>query len=160
VPSQRVPARRRRSRASSSVRRVTACPAACSSLASKALVQTPAAQQVLLDDKPGPVFLLAWGGESTTARALESIQLQYQHTPEWPAGYKKVSQKAIIQASGQQDDTRTSYIVPRWPDIRINYPSGTGGPGGSLGYAAELTATTATAPYCSPAWIEANITMR
>lgn len=117
-------------------------------------------KQVLLDDKPGPVFLLAWGGESTIARALESIQLQYQHTPEWPAIYKKVSRKAIIQASGQQDDTQASYIVPNWPDIRINYPASTGGPGGSVGYAAELSATTATAPYYSPAWIGANITSK
>ena len=40
---------------------------------------------LLLDEEPGPVYLLAWGGQSTIAHALKSIQDQYQGTPEWPA---------------------------------------------------------------------------
>jgi hypothetical protein len=30
--------------------------------------------EVLLDDKPGPVYLQAWGGTNTIARALYKIQ--------------------------------------------------------------------------------------
>src|SRR5213592_2105331 len=48
---------------------------------------------LLLDDEPGPVYLLAWGGQSTIARALKSIQLQYSATPQWSAVYQKVSRK-------------------------------------------------------------------
>jgi hypothetical protein len=33
--------------------------------------------QVLLDDKPGPVYLQAWGGTNTIAKALAKIQKQH-----------------------------------------------------------------------------------
>jgi len=51
---------------------------------------------LLLDDEPGPVYLLAWGGHSTIARALKSVQEQYSATPGWSAIYQKVSRKAIL----------------------------------------------------------------
>ena len=81
---------------------------------------------LLLDDEPGPVYLLAWGGQSTIARALKSIQLQYSGKQEWPAVYQKVSRKAILSPSGDQDDTYATYIHPNWPDIRM-LPAGVGG---------------------------------
>jgi len=31
-------------------------------------------KSLMLDDKPGPLFITAWGGQSTIARALKSIQ--------------------------------------------------------------------------------------
>ena len=37
-------------------------------------------RDVLLDDDPSPVYLLAWGGASTIARALKSIQDRYPAT--------------------------------------------------------------------------------
>ena len=46
--------------------------------------------EVLLDDKPGPVYLQAWGGTNTIARALWNIQ--HKH----PDQIKKVTDKAII----------------------------------------------------------------
>ena len=72
---------------------------------------------LLLDDDPGPIYLLAWGGASTIARALKSIQEHYR-APEWPAIRAKVSRKAILSLSGDQDDTYAKYIRPNWPDIR------------------------------------------
>ena len=33
-------------------------------------------KSLILDDKPGPLFITAWGGQSTIARALRSIQEQ------------------------------------------------------------------------------------
>ena len=74
-------------------------------------------KQVLLDDEGGPVYLLAWGGQSTIARALKSIKLQYEGTPEWPAVYAKVSRKAIVQSFGDQDNTNAQYIQPNWPEV-------------------------------------------
>ena len=63
------------------------------------------------------MYLLAWGGQSTIARALKSIKQQYEGTPEWPAIYAKVSRKAIIQSFGDQDNTNAQYIRPNWPEI-------------------------------------------
>ena len=72
---------------------------------------------------PAPVYLLAWGGASTIARALKSIQDRYAGTPDWPAIRAKVSRKAILSLSGDQDDTYATYIRPNWPDIR-SLPTG------------------------------------
>src|SRR5262245_53750683 len=60
---------------------------------------------LLLDNNPGPIYLLAWGGQSTIARALKSIQENYKDTPKWSAIYQKVARKAILSKSGDQDDT-------------------------------------------------------
>jgi Protein of unknown function (DUF1593) len=109
---------------------------------------------LLLDEEPGPIYLLAWGGQSTIARALKSIQDQYSATSEWPAIYQKVSRKAILSPSGDQDDTYASYIKPNWPDIKT-LPAGAGGV--ALGYGAQATASAENAVYYSAAWTRENI---
>jgi hypothetical protein len=114
-------------------------------------------KQVLLDDKPGPVYLLAWGGMASIARALRSIQLQYEGTPEWPAIYDKVSRKALLQTSGDQDNLLANYIRPNWPLIRTGGGGGNGGGGGGLGYGAQSSASAANRPYYSAEWMKANI---
>src|SRR5262245_33224309 len=67
-------------------------------------------KSLLLDDDESPVYLHAWGGQSTIARALESIEEQYKSTPQWEAIRAKVSGKAVIHPSGDQDDTYAKYI--------------------------------------------------
>src|SRR5687767_10062649 len=62
-------------------------------------------KSLILDDKPGPLFITAWGGQSTIARALKSIQEQYEYTTQWEAIKKKVSRKVILLPSGDQDGT-------------------------------------------------------
>ncbi|GMA32465.1 nucleoside hydrolase-like domain-containing protein [Litorihabitans aurantiacus] len=74
-------------------------------------------KEILLDDEPGQVFLQAWGGPNTIARALKSIEDEYRGTPQWDAIYAKVSAKAVITSFGQQDTTFVDYIKPHWPDI-------------------------------------------
>jgi len=69
--------------------------------------------QVLLDDQPGPVYLQAWGGTNTIARALWKIQ--HEHTDQM----KKVSQKAIIYIILDQDKTFRDYIQPNWPKVQV-----------------------------------------
>jgi hypothetical protein len=59
-------------------------------------------KDVLLGDRGGPVYLQAWGGQSTIDRALKSIKLQYEKSPRWSEIQEKVSKKAIIQAFGDQ----------------------------------------------------------
>jgi hypothetical protein len=81
---------------------------------------TPGSQliaEVLLDDEPGPVFLQAWGGVNTIARALLDIEERYKGTRKWDAIYRKVSRKAIITRFGAQDDTYATYVAPNWPQI-------------------------------------------
>lgn len=114
-------------------------------------------KSLLLDDEPGPVYLLAWGGQSTIARALKSIQEQYGETPRWPAVHEKVSRKAILSPSGDQDDTYASYIRPNWPDIRT-LPSGVGGV--ALAYGAGTAASAENAVYYSANWTRENISSR
>jgi hypothetical protein len=109
---------------------------------------------LLLDDDPTPVYLLAWGGASTIARALKSIQERYEGTAEWPALRARVSRKAILSLSGDQDDTYATYIHPNWPHIRSLQP-GQGGVG--LGYGAFVFASAENAPYFSADWTRENV---
>jgi hypothetical protein len=109
---------------------------------------------LLLDDEPGPIYLLAWGGQSTIARALKSIEEQYRATPEWSAIYQKVSRKAILSPSGDQDDMYATYIKPNWPDIRT-LPAGAGGV--AFGYGAQATASAENAVYYSAGWTRENV---
>jgi len=114
-------------------------------------------KSVLLDDEPGPVYLLAWGGQSTIARALKSIQDQYSATPQWSAIREKVSRKALLSTSGDQDDTYATYIHPNWPDIRT-LPAGAGGV--PLAYGAGITSSKDNAQYYSADWTRENISSR
>lgn len=111
-------------------------------------------KDLLLDDEPGPLYLLAWGGQSTIARALKSIQDEYQDTPEWPAIQQRVSRKAILSASGDQDDTHATYIRPNWPGIRT-LEVGVGGV--PLAYAAQARASAENAVFYSEEWTRENV---
>lgn len=112
---------------------------------------------LLLDDDPEPLYLLAWGGESTIARALKSIEDEYRGTPQWAAIYQKVSRKAILSPSGDQDDTYAKYIHPNWPDIRL-LPAGVGGV--PLGYEAQSSVSAEDSVYYSTEWTRANVSSR
>jgi hypothetical protein len=114
-------------------------------------------KRLLLDEEPGPIYLLAWGGQSTIARALKSIQDQYQGTPEWPTISRKVSRKAILSASGDQDDTYAKYIRPNWPDIQFLR---SGGGGVALIYGANNFASAENAVYYGADWTRENISSR
>jgi hypothetical protein len=74
---------------------------------------------LLLDHDSRPLYLQAWGGTSTIARALKSIQDRYAGTSQWPSIQSAVSRKAVILASGFQDETYKSYISVSWPQIRV-----------------------------------------
>ncbi len=111
-------------------------------------------KSVMLDNDPDPVFTMAWGGGSTIARALLSIELEYKDTPEWDAVKKKVSQKMILCLSGDQDDTYANYIKPNWPDIDV---AQTGGAGIGLAYNAQASAKPEYAHFYTPEWMRENV---
>jgi hypothetical protein len=111
-------------------------------------------RDLLLDDSTEPVYLLAWGGASTIARALKSIQERNEGSADWPALRARVSRKAILSLSGDQDDTYAKYIEPNWPDIR-SLSAGEGGV--NVAYGAFVFASAENAPYFSADWTRANV---
>lgn len=113
-------------------------------------------KSLMLDDKPGQLFITAWGGQSTVARALKSIQEQYEFATEWEQIKKKISRKVVLLPSGDQDDTYSKYIKPNWPDI--DYREFRGGP--NYGYGAQLRAKPKDSVYMTSAWMKENITDR
>jgi hypothetical protein len=77
---------------------------------------TPGADRivsVLLDDRPGPVYLQAWGGTNTIAKALSTIQKQH------PDQVDRVSEKAVLFIILDQDSTFRKYIEPNWPKLQV-----------------------------------------
>ena len=114
-------------------------------------------RDLLLDDNPEPIHLLAWGGASTIARAFKSIQDRYEKTTDWQSIQARVSRKAILALSGDQDDTYARYIHPDWPNVR-SLPIGQGGV--SLGYGTFVFASAENAPYFSAAWTRDNVSSK
>ncbi|MBN7812776.1 DUF1593 domain-containing protein [Algoriphagus sp. H41] len=113
-------------------------------------------REKILDDQPGKLFITAWGGASTIARALYTIQRDFEFTEDWPEIEDKINRKVVLLPSGDQDDTFASYIRPNWPDIEYrqfrqvpNY-----------GYGAQIRATAENAPYLTPAWMKENVSDR
>src|SRR6185436_19160338 len=86
-----------------------------------------------------------------------SIQDRHAGSPDWPAVRAKVSRKAILSLSGDQDDTYATYIHPKWPDIR-SLPSGQGGV--SLGYGTFVFASAENAPYFNADWTRENVSSK
>jgi hypothetical protein len=110
-------------------------------------------KSLILDDKPGKLFITAWGGHSTIARALKSIQDQYEYTTGWEALRTKIFRKVVLLPSGDQDDTYAKYIKPVWGGIE--YRQFTGGP--NYGYGAQLRAKAEDATFLSASWMKANV---
>lgn len=80
-------------------------------------------KQKLLDDNLEPIYLQAWGGVNTIARALKSIEDEYINKPNWQDIYNKVSKKAIIYSISEQDATYKKYVSVQWPQIKMLYNS-------------------------------------
>ena len=76
-------------------------------------------KSVLLDADERDVWLQAWGGQNTIARALLAIENQYKGTAQWEAIRAKVIDKAIIATIGNQDNAYADYIGVAWPEIRV-----------------------------------------
>ena len=73
----------------------------------------------ILDERPGPLFIQAWGGSSSIAAALRSIEEEYGGTAQWEDILAKVNDKVILCLSGDQDNAYNSYIAERWPDVYV-----------------------------------------
>lgn len=110
-------------------------------------------KSLILDDKPGQLFIAAWGGQSTIARALKSIQDQYEYTEQWEALQSKIFRKVVLLPSGDQDDTYAKYIQPNWGGIE--YRQFTDGP--NYGYGAQFRAKPEDAALLTPSWMKSRV---
>lgn len=113
-------------------------------------------RSLMLDDQPGQLFITAWGGHSSIARALKSIQEQYEFTTQWEPLQQKISRKVVLLASGDQDDTYAKYIKPNWPLIESRQFRG----GPNYGYGAQLNAKPEDAPLLTATWMKENVSDR
>ncbi len=111
-------------------------------------------KEAILDDVPGTLFITAWGGNSSIARALKSIEEEYSNTPEWENIYKKVSEKVVLCLSGDQDGCYANYTGPNWPDIQRLQNSGGNI---SLAYNSVANVKPEYAFYYEPEWTGENI---
>ena len=69
---------------------------------------------VLLDSRnPRPIWLQAWGGCNTIARALRIVQEDH------PEKMKEVAAKLRLFLIWEQDETYQSYIRPNWESFNI-----------------------------------------
>ncbi|MBI1226585.1 MAG: DUF1593 domain-containing protein [Bacteroidetes bacterium] len=110
-------------------------------------------KSLVLDDKPGPLYITAWGGGSTIARALKSIEEEYEGKPEWASLKTKISKKIILLPSGDQDDTFANYIRPNWPEMaNWQYKDGP-----KYGFAAQIGASPVDSVYYTADWLGKNI---
>lgn len=70
--------------------------------------------EVLLDDSdPRPIWIQAWGGTNTIARALKTIE--EQHVDRMP----EVAKKIRFYFIWEQDETYQKYIRPHWGKYEI-----------------------------------------
>lgn len=113
-------------------------------------------KSLILDEQPGQLFLAAWGGQSTIARALRSIEEQFATSLNWESLKKKIERKVVLLPSGDQDDSYANYIRPNWPEIE--YRQFVDGP--NYGFGAQLRAKPENAIYLTPEWIRNNILER
>lgn len=111
---------------------------------------------LILDEVPGPLYLSAWGGHSTIARALKSIQEDFEGQANWAEIRAKISAKVVLLPSGDQDNTYRDYIKPNWPDMA--YWQIENGP--NYGYGAQLRASPADSLYLTASWMGENIRNR
>lgn len=112
-------------------------------------------KSLLLDDRPGPLYVTAQGVQSTIARALKSIHDEYANTPQWEAIRDKVSQKLIVIPTGDQDGTYARYIKPNWPEVTERQLSTM-----DFGYFVRHGLAPEDRVYVSAAWTRNNISSR
>jgi len=104
--------------------------------------------EVLLDRGPGPVYLQAWGGTNTIARALRTIQQKH------PGRMHKVSRKAAIYIILDQDKTFREYIQPNWPEVMV---LGSFRQFATIAYSWKKHIPKGHHKYFDKAWMQANL---
>lgn len=109
-------------------------------------------EQVLNDPGSDRVFLQAWGGLNTIARALKSIEERARESGTWDAVYSDLSSRVVITSFGLQDDTFEAYIRPHWPQLEHREVATL-----VWGYFAWEVVPDADRRYLEPPWTRAHV---
>lgn len=110
-------------------------------------------EEVLMKDDPRPIFVQAWGGSSTIARALYNIEQKYKGTDRWDSIYKMITDKMYI-CGGDQDGCLTGYIQENWPDYKR---PGQGGVPMPIAYNGQRSLPDEYVYYFEPEWVSENL---
>lgn len=114
---------------------------------------TPGAElitKVLLDDTDKrPIWLLAWGGTNTIARALKTIEEKQ------PGKMADVAGKMRFYLIWEQDSTYQTYIKPHWG--KFNIPTIIADQFEAIAYRWAETQPDEMHPYLEGAWMKQNI---
>ncbi len=103
--------------------------------------------RVLLNPDPSPVWLQAWGGANTIARALKTIEEKY------PERKAEVARKARLFLISRQDNTLDAYIVKHWPNTTVLLCTAYS----ALAYGWRGIMTPAQQEYFDARWMKRNI---
>ncbi|WP_277480554.1 nucleoside hydrolase-like domain-containing protein [Catalinimonas alkaloidigena] len=103
--------------------------------------------EVLLEDDPSPVWLQAWGGSNTIARALKTIEEKH------PDKMQSVAEKARVFLILLQDDTYETYIAKHWSDLQLILSTSFE----SIGYPWKKRVPEAESKYYLGAWMNENL---
>ncbi|MDO4259254.1 MAG: DUF1593 domain-containing protein [Actinomycetaceae bacterium] len=106
----------------------------------------------LLADDPRPLFLQAWGGLNTIARALLSVEEEYGAAPDWEDIRARIIATTVLTSFGEQDSTLREYIRPHWPGMEHREVATT-----TWGYFARATVR-AGAETLGAKWLAENVT--
>lgn len=74
-------------------------------------------RRAILEADDRPLYIQVWGGCNTIARALLDIENELSGLENWGVLHKKISDKVILLACGEQDECYRSYIAESWPQI-------------------------------------------
>ncbi|WP_411274193.1 nucleoside hydrolase-like domain-containing protein [Daejeonella sp.] len=106
-------------------------------------------KSLMLDDYKDPLYITAWGGQSTIARALKSIEDQYKNKKEWNGIRNKILSKVVLLPSGDQDNTYEKYIKIHWPEIDYRQM----GRGPNYSYGIQMRASPENIIYTTASWM-------
>lgn len=76
-------------------------------------------KEFFLDDDSNPLYVQTWGGTNTTARALKSIEEEYQDSDEWDTIQQKICDKLVLYIILDQDESYGEYIAKNWPELKL-----------------------------------------
>ena len=114
---------------------------------------TPGSQhivKVLLDESDNdPIWIQAWGGTNTIARALKSIEEKH------PEKMEKVAKKLRFFFIWEQDNTYQSYIKPHWG--KYNIPTIICDQFWAVAYQWDKVMPKDKLPYFKSEWMKSNI---
>lgn len=90
-----------------------------SRLITDALVATAKAEDG--EDAARPLFVSAWGGMNTIARALADADAELSSLDEEEAreGRRRIIDRLALTAFGEQDPTYRTYIARVWPEVEL-----------------------------------------